>query len=186
MAIKGYESWVEGTPVIWGEDSGAGTYGTVTHTLDIDALAAGSGRQGDYADLGTIPPPYVAVQIIADVGSTAPTAGTTLDVFLGWSGSTSFFPGGLTGTAGAWPSDGNESEWANQVGSPAATLRATNDASVIQVGDIHIVRVKGRYVAPALVNNFGNSAALKNETTNSDNDTRVIMTPLYPTFVDAI
>jgi hypothetical protein len=88
---------------------------------------------------------------------------------------TSRYPGGTTGSDGAWPSDGNEDEWAKQLGAPVISLAASNDANTIQVSNAVIWRPAGRYVVPVVDNNW--DQAVRDEATATNNDSRVIMVP---------
>lgn len=168
---------VPGTPLIWGEDGGSG----VTHTLALDALADGAGRMGDVADLGASWDAEYAVMLVVETG-TAPTAGNRVDLYLPCTHSTSYYPGGVTGTDGAWPADSSEDEWALQLGAPVVSLIATNDGNVTQVQAPVIWRPSGRYVVPVVDNNLGQ--ALRDQATASDNTSRVILVPLVAQVVD--
>lgn len=166
-----------GTAIVWGEASSTTVCGayTTTKTLSLDALADGSARMGAYHDLGADAPPLLEVMASVETG-TAPTAGNRVDVYLVFSNNTSNWPGGVSGSDGAWPSDGNEDEWAVQLGSPALSIIATNDGNTIQIQQPVIVKVKGRYVTVVYDNNLGQG--VRNETTNSDNGSGVVAWPL--------
>lgn len=174
MALPDYFKIGQGTAVIWGE-SGAttGSLGTQTKVLSIDALAAGSAYMGVYADLGALwDEDHILITAIET--GTAPTAGGMVDVYLAYSTDGSKWPGGVTGADGAWPADGNEDEWAKQLGLPYS-LVATNDGNVLQISNAFIVRPKARYVTVVVDNNM--DQAIRNQTTNSDNLSRVLLMP---------
>lgn len=169
-ALPDYAKIEPGTAVVWGEAGAAG----VTLTMTVDALASGSARMGAVADLGAQYDPEHAV-ILAVESGTAPTAGGTIDLYMPSTHSTSYYPGGVTGSDGAWPSDGNEDEWALQLGLPVSLLKATNDGNVVQVQGGVIYTAPARYNVAVLDNNW--SQAIRDEATATNNDTRIIMVP---------
>lgn len=170
MALPDYFKRELGTAIIWGEAGASG----VTHTLSFDALAAGSARIGAVADLGTPFEDEYLVMLIIESG-TAPTAGGTVDLYLACSDSTSRYPGGLTGSDAAWPGDGDEDQWAKQLGPPVVQLVATNDGNTVQIQNAVIWRPAGRYVVPVVDNNM--DQAVRDEATATDNDSRIILVP---------
>ena len=170
MALPDYFKVEAGTAVIWGEAGAAG----VTLTLTLNALADGSARMGAVADLGATWDEEYMVMLVVETG-TAPTAGNRVDLYLPTTHSTSFYPGGVTGSDAAWPADGNEDEWALQLGAPVTSLMATNDADTVQKQAPVIWRPAGRYVVPVVDNNLGQ--AIRNEGTATNNDSRVILVP---------
>jgi hypothetical protein len=62
-----------------------------------------------------------------------------------------------------------------QAGPPVATLVATNDGNTVLIQNQSIWRPRGRYVVPIVDNNLGQ--AFRDETTATDNGSRVILTP---------
>lgn len=170
MALPDYFKTEPGTAVIWGEDGGAG----VTLTLALDALADGAARMGDVADLGAAWDEEYMVMLVVETG-TAPTAGLRVDLYLPCTHSASYYPGGVTGTDGAWPADGAEDEWALQLGAPVVSLIATNDGNVTQVQAPVIWRPAARYVVPVVDNNLGQ--AFRDQAAAADNTSRVILVP---------
>lgn len=166
-----------GTPIVWGEASSTTVCGgyTATNTLSLDALADGSARMGAEHDLGTDLPEFLLVMAASETG-TAPTAGNRADVYLAWSMDGTNYPAGVSGSDGGWPSDGNEDEWAAQLGSPVVSVVATNDGNTVQIQNAVLAPVKGRYVAPVYDVNLGQ--ALRNETTNSDNASGIVAWPV--------
>lgn len=129
---------------------------------------------GAVADLGAQFDEEYMVMLVIETG-TAPTAGNRVDLYLPCTHSTSFYPGGVTGSDGAWPADGAEDEWALQLGAPVVSLIATNDADTVQVQAPVIWRPAGRYVVPVVDNNLGQ--AIRDEATATNNDSRVILVP---------
>lgn len=178
MALPDYFKVEPGTAVIWGEAGASG----VTNTLSLDALANGSARMGAVKDLGTEWDQDYMVMMAIETG-TAPVAGNTFELYLACTHSTSYYPGGVTGSDGAWPSDGNEDEWRPQLGAPVVVLVVTNDANVLQVQQPVIWRPAGRYVVPVVDNNSGQ--AIRDEVTATNNDSRVILVPLRSLIQDA-
>lgn len=171
MALPDYIYQSQGTAIVWGEAGASG----VTNTLSLDALANGSARMGASVDLGSNWRREYLVILQVETG-TAPTAGLTVELYLASSHDNSTWPGGVTGSDGAWPADGNEDEWSPQLGNPVSTLVATNDGNVIQTQNAMLWRATGRYVAPVVDNNLGQ--AFRDETTATDNGSRVILIPL--------
>lgn len=169
MALPDYFKIEPGTSIVLGDD-GTG----VTHTLSMDALADGTARMSDVIDLGAQFDEEYTV-IVSIMTGTAPTAGGRYDLYLACTHSTSYYPAGLTGTDGAWPGDSNEDEWALQLGAPACSLIVTNDGNTQQTQGGVIWRPAGRYVVAVLDNNSGQ--AVRDYTPNSDNPSRVILTP---------
>lgn len=170
MALPDYFKVEPGTAVVWGEAGASG----VTNTLSFDALASGSARMGAVKDLGSSWDEEYMVMLVIETG-TAPTAGGRVDLYLPTTHSTSYYPGGVSGSDGAWPSDGNEDEWAPQLGAPVTSLIATTDANTVQKQAAVIWRPAGRYVVPVVDNNM--DQAIRDETTATDNDSRVIIVP---------
>ena len=177
MALPDTIKTVPGTPVIWGEAGASG----VTLTLSLDALADATARMGAVADLGASWDMDYSVMLVIETG-TAPAAGTRVDLYLPCTHSTSYYPGGVTGSDGAWPADSNEDEWALQLGAPACSLLATNDGNVTQVQAAALWRPSGRYVVPVVDNNLGQ--AFRDQATASNNTSRVILIPLAVQVVD--
>ena len=172
MALPDYLKSEHGTAVIWGEAGASG----VTNTLSFDALAAGSARMGASADLGATWDQDYFVMLVIETG-TAPTAGTsTVDLYLACSYDNSNWPAGVTGSDAAWPSDGNEDEWAKQLGLPVVQLVATNDANTVQRQQPVLWRPTGRYVAPVVDNNM--DQAVRDEATAANNDSRIYLVPV--------
>lgn len=166
-----------GTAIVWGEAGASG----VTHTLSLDALADGAARMGAVADLGASWDVWYSVMLVVETG-TQPTAGNSVQLYLPCTHSTSYYPGGVTGSDGAWPSDSNEDEWAKQLGAPVVSLIVTADANTVQVQAPVLWRPRGRYVVPVVDNNIG--LAFRDETTATDNGSRVILVPLIESITD--
>lgn len=167
----------QGTPIVFGEAGASG----VTKTLSLDGLAAGSARMSASFDLGADVPDEVIVEARMESGS-APTAGGAIDVYIAWSSDNSNWPGGVTGSDGAWPSDGNEDEWAKQLGPPVLSVIASNDGTTIQRQGPRRIPAKARYGVVVVDNNW--DQALRDETTATDNDSRVVITPFDTVAVD--
>lgn len=177
MALPDTFKVVPGTPIIWGEAGAPG----VTHTLSLDALADGTARMGAVADLGASWDMDYSVMLVVETG-TAPAAGVRVDLYLPCTHSASYYPGGVTGSDGAWPADSNEDEWALQLGAPACSLIATADGNVTQVQAPVIWRPSGRYVVPVVDNNLGQT--IRDQATAANNTSRVILVPLAVQVVD--
>jgi hypothetical protein len=170
MALPDYFKIEPGTAIIWGQPSATG----VTKDLTLDALADGTAREGVYADLGAQFDEEYSVQLIIETG-TAPAAGARADLYLVCADATTRFPAGLTGADAAWPGDSSEDEWCAQLGAPVISLIATADANTIQRTPAIIWRPAARYVCCVVDNNLGQ--AIRDETTATDNDSRVVLVP---------
>ena len=170
MAVLGYFGTTTSTSVIWGQPSATG----VTKNMTLDALASLAARMGVYADLGATWEQSYAVQIVVETG-TAPTAGKQVTLWFACSMDGSTWPGGVDGTDAAYRA-GDELEWAAQLGPQAAALTVTADGNTVQRGNYSIWYPSGRYVAPVLYN--GMNQAFRDETTGTDNDSRIILVPL--------
>jgi len=169
MALPDYVEITQGTAVVWGEAGASG----VTATLSLDALANGAARQGASVDLGANFADEYIVELRVETG-TAPTAGNTVELYLLSSTDNTNWPAKVTGSDGAYTlgtSDAN----LRQAGPPVATLIATNDGNTVLIQNQSIWRPHGRYVVPIVDNNLGQ--AFRDETTATDNGSRVILTP---------
>lgn len=176
MALPDQFILTQGTSVIWGEAGASG----VTNTLSFDALADGAGRMGAEADLGANFNRLYRVELWIETG-TAPTAGNTVDLYMATSYDGTNYPGGVSGADGAWPADGNEDEWAKQL-EFVGSFVATNDGNTVGLQAAWIWHAKGRYVAPVVDNNLGQ--AIRDETTATDNGSRIVLTPLDDKVID--
>lgn len=177
MALPDYLAGSHGTAVIWGEAGASG----VTKTLTFEALAAGSARMGASADLGATWDQDYYVQLVVESG-TAPTAGGTVDLYLACSYDNSTWPAGVSGSDGAWPADGNEDEWAKQLGLPVCQLVATNDGNTVQIQQPVLWRPTARYVTTVVDNNM--DQAVRDEATATNNDSRIYLVPVRSSVVD--
>jgi hypothetical protein len=169
MALPDYVEIAQGTAIVWGEAGASG----VTATLSLDALANGAARQGASVDLGANFADEYIVELRVETG-TAPTAGNTVELYLISSTDNTNWPAKATGSDGAYTlgtSDAN----LRQAGPPVATLVATNDGNTVLIQNQSIWRPRGRYVSPIVDNNLGQ--AFRDETTATDNGSRVILTP---------
>jgi hypothetical protein len=170
MAVLDYYRVTQGTAIVWGEAGASG----VTHTLSVDGLANGSARQGASVDLGANWARRYAVYLEVETG-TAPTAGNTVDAYLICSRNNTDWPAKVTGSDGSYTlgtSDAN----LRQAGPPVVALIATADGNtVLRQGPV-IWEPQGRYVTCIVDNNLGQ--AFRDETTATDNGTRLILVPL--------
>jgi hypothetical protein len=169
MALPDYVEITQGTAIVWGEAGASG----VTATLSLDGLASGAARQGASVDLGANFADEYIVELRVETG-TAPTAGNTAELYLLSSTDNSNWPAKVTGSDAAYTlgtSDAN----LRQAGPPVVTLVATNDGNTVLIQNQSIWRPRGRYVSPIVDNNLG--VAFRDETTATDNGSRVILTP---------
>lgn len=179
MALPDFFKVELGTPVVWGEAGATGISLSVTKTLSLDALADAAGRMGASADLGAQWDRDYLVQLIVETG-TAPTAGNTVELYLAWSHDNTNWPGKVTGSDAAYPSTVANNK--KQLGNPAAILVATGDTNTVLRQQPQVIRALARYVAPVVVNLLGQ--AIRDETTATDNDSRVVLTPLISRIQD--
>ena len=178
MALPDYIEVTQGTAIIWGESGASG----VTAVCSLDALANGAARQGASVDLGANFADEYLVYFSVETG-TAPAAGTTAEAYLVSSYDNTLWPAKVTGSNGSYTlgtSDAN----LRQVGSPVVSLVATNDGNTILTQVPSVWYPRGRYVSPIADNNLGQ--AVRNETTATDNGSRLIVVPMYPAIVDAL
>lgn len=169
MALPDYIEVTQGTAIIWGESGASG----VTAVCSLDALANGAARQGASVDLGANFADEYLVYFQVETG-TAPTAGTTAEAYLLSSYDNSTWPAKVTGSDGAYTlgtSDAN----LRQAGPPVVSLVATADSNTVLTQAPAIWRPRGRYVACIIDNNLGQ--AFRDETTASDNGSRLILVP---------
>lgn len=177
MALPDTIKTVPGTSIVWGEAGASG----VTHTLSFDALADGTARMGAVADLGASWDMEYSVMLAIETGTAPAATGVTVDLFFAVTHSASYYPGGVTGSDGAWPGDSNEDEWAKQL-EYVMSLVATADGNTTQVQAPRIWRPSGRYVVPVVDNNLGQ--AIRDQATAANNTSRVILIPLVVTVTD--
>lgn len=169
MALPDYIEVTQGTPIIWGEAGASG----VTHTLTFEGLANGAARMGAAADLGANYADEYLVYFSIETG-TAPTAGNTVELYLVCSYNNTLWPAKVTGSDAAYTlgtSDAN----LKQAGKPVVSLIATADSNTVMTQDPVIWRPRGRYVVPIADNNLGQN--VRDETTSTDNDSRIILIP---------
>jgi len=176
MALPDSFKLEQGTAIVWGQPSASG----VTANLSLNALADGAARMGASVDLGANWDRDYALYIVSETG-TAPTAGLTHDIYFAHSRNNTDWPGGVTGSDAAYTlgtSDAN----LRQIGQPAGSLIVTNSANAVLRQNAIIFRPIAQYVAPIWDNNSGQ--ALRNETTATDNDSRIILVPLIDEVID--
>lgn len=176
MAPPDYIVRSQGTAIIWGESGASG----VTATLSFDGLANGSARMGAAVDLGSNFEDEYYLYVSIETG-TAPTAGTTFDVYLVYSHDNSVWPAKVSGSDASYTlgtSDAN----LKQAGAPAICLIATADANTVLTQSGVIVRPKARYVVPIADNNLGQ--AVRDETTATDNGSRIYFIPRSLVVID--
>jgi len=169
MALPDYVEITQGTAIVWGEAGASG----VTATLSLDGLASGAARQGASVDLGANFADEYIVELRVETG-TAPTAGNEVNLYLLSSTDNSNWPAKVTGSDAAYTLGTNDANL-RQAGPPVVTLVATNDGNTVLIQNQSIWRPRGRYVSPIVDNNLGQ--AFRDETTATDNGSRVILTP---------
>jgi hypothetical protein len=179
MALPDKIKQALGTPVIWGQTGATGISLTVTNSLSLDALANDAGRMGAAVDLGALWDRWHLIQLIIETG-TAPTAGNVVELYLAWSHNNTTWPGKVTGSDAAYPATVANNK--KQLGNPASILVATADGTTVLYQQPEIIRAKARYVTPVVVNLLGQ--AVRDETTATDNDSRVVLTPIITSIED--
>lgn len=161
-----------GTPIIWGQPSAAG----VTKNMTLDALANNAGRMGVYADLGANFVEEYSVMVVVETG-TAPAAGALVEVYFATTDDTSRWPGTVDGTDAAYTIANKF-----QLGPPITGLYALAAGNTIMRQSPVIWRPSCRYVAPVIINLLGQ--AFRDETTATDNDSRIILVPRAYNMID--
>lgn len=185
MALPDSAKYVRGTTLVF---SNSGEYvptvvaGAPTGTdadIDLGALATGGvARQSVKMDLGSANLDMLYEMTAYIEWHTAPTAGGTVDFYVGWSDSTTPAnnnPGGLDGTDSIYQGYGADTASGTEglkqlefVGSLVATADLT-----VQVAPIGMIAPKAQYVALVVVNNTDQNIA------NTDAiETAVGLTPL--------
>jgi hypothetical protein len=157
------------TPIVWGPSGGTG----VTKVISVNALANTAAQQGEFVDLGANVPPWLAVHLFVETG-TAPTAGGTADLYLGWSHDGTRFPAKLTGSDGSY-TRGTSDANLRQLGGRLFSLVATNDLETRLYQQPWWIQPTARYLAPLLINNF--SVAFRNRSPANGNLTRIEIVP---------
>ena len=184
MALPDFAGTVQGTAIVWGESGATG----VTKVLSFNNLANGAAQQGASADLALsvggilLLPEFCWVYLSIETG-TAPAASTSFEAYLVSSYDNTLWPAKVTGSNGSYTlgtSDAN----LRQAGPPVVSLVATADGSTVLTQVPSVWYPKGRYVAPIADNNLGQ--AVRNETTATNNDSRLVIVPVYPAIVDAL
>jgi hypothetical protein len=184
MALPDFSGTVQGTAIVWGQPGATG----VTRELSFNNLANGSAQQGQSADLALsvgnifLLPEFCLVYLSIETG-TAPTAGLTVEAYLVSSYNNTLWPAKVTGSDGAYTL-GTLDANLRQAPRPVVTLIATPDGNTVLTQDPSVWYPRGRYVAPIVDNNLGQ--AIRNETTPIDNDSRLIVVPIYPAIVDTL
>lgn len=184
MALPDFAGTVQGTAIVWGESGATG----VTKVLSFNNLANGAAQQGASADLALsvggilLLPEFCWVYLSIETG-TAPAASTSFEAYLVSSHDNTLWPAKVTGSNGSYTlgtSDAN----LRQAGPPVVSLVATADGSTVITQVPSVWYPRGRYVSPIADNNLGQ--AVRNETTATNNDSRLVIVPVYPAIVDAL
>lgn len=172
MALPNYFGVVPGTAVILG-DASATTNFAVTKTLTLNALASGAARMSDYINFGEDWTEEWACAVLIETG-TAPTAGTTVDVHIGYSTLNNLFPGGCTGSDGVFQS-GNEAAFLKRLGRPINQFIATASTNTLGFQNFRFFRPMAQYGVVVAYNQLGQ--AIRNQGTASNNLSRIILCP---------
>ena len=179
MALPDFFKVALGTPVIWGEAGATGISLTVTNTLSLDNLLNAAGRMGASVDLGADWDGDYLAQLIFETG-TAPTAGLSVELYFAWSHDNTNWPGKVTGSDAAYPATVAANKL--QLGLPAGLLIATADANTVLRQSPNVIQAKARYVCPVTINLLGVGG--RNEGTATNNDSRVVLTPLISKVIE--
>lgn len=166
----------QGTAIVWGTSGGAG----VTNNINLDALASGAAREGAAVDLGATFSEWWSLWVWMETG-TAPTADTSVDVWLNWSHDNSNWSGGGTGVDQGFTIGTNDANLRLVGrGSQSGNVLVTATANTLFKAGPFPVRAMAQYVSPIVVNRMNQS--LRDVVTSSDAASRVILVPLIPTF----
>lgn len=168
----------QGTEIVWGTSGGAGI--TSGKNILLDNLASGAAREGVYADLGATFSEWYRLWIVIETG-TAPAAERQIDVHLNWSYDGTNWSGGGTGTDAAFTLGTNDVNLRNINGGSISGLLQPGAAgnTTFRSGPFDVL-ARGRYVSPIVVNRM--DVAIRNQTTDSDNTSRIILVPFTPQF----
>jgi hypothetical protein len=165
-----YSDLTPGTAITWTNTGG-------TKALNAKALTNTSIRQGDKsASLidGTKGMPEVLRIVVETKVQSAPTAGTTLDLHVGFSASLTAGtgnPGGLTGADGTGPNV--DVLTAGQVAFVGSVVMSNNLGTGVQRGPVFEIVPRAEYMIPVLYNQTGQT------TSNVDGETVITVTPWY-------
>jgi len=153
----------QGTPKTWQASGGDAK-------VDLAGLANGAGVRGGVIDLGATFAKKYLMTVEIELAA-APTAGTTIEIYLARSHDGATWPGGAYGEEGPYK-PGEVAEWKKQFGTPDGILTVTADGSATVQTQTFTVYPNARYVSLVVVNAAGQ--AVKSDGTNQ----RVTLTPL--------
>lgn len=166
----------QGTAIVWGTSGGSG----VTNNILLDALASNAAREGAAVDLGATFAEWWSLYVWMETG-TAPTADTSVDVWLNWSYDNTNWSGGGTGTDASFTIGTNDANLRLVGrGSQSGNVLVTATGNTLFKAGPFPVRAMSQYVSPIVVNRM--NQGLRDHATASDNASRVILVPLIPTF----
>lgn len=143
--------------VVWADTTDFSVTGvTRTDQIDLTGLSSGAFRQGAKADLGSLPADQYVLEIAVEYGASAPTAGSTVEVYLAWSDNATaatLNPAGTSGSDAAYT--GYSSDASDAI--KQAELVGVMPLSAVGAGTVQrmvlgLVDTKKRYVNPVIRN----------------------------------
>lgn len=157
-----------GTPILWADatdwvDDNHG-WGADTDQLDLTGVLAAAARQGASADFlieasASRHAPLYVMRAAVEIASLA-ASGEVIDYYLAYSDDDATFPGGVSGTDGAYTGTSGDSLDDSLVQlTYIGSLRTTADnTTAVQIQTIGYFIPEARYAAPVVVN--GSAGAL--------------------------
>jgi hypothetical protein len=144
------------TPLLLADSSYTGSLGTRTDQINCGGLTAGSARQSDKFDFGaSFDGEYVLAVSIE--WASAPAAGETVDIYLGYSHSGvagTANPGGLSGADSAYGGySANQADALKQLVYAGSMVATTNATATVQIDtNVSTFVPRDRYASLVVVN----------------------------------
>lgn len=167
MALPDYPTLVAGAPVVWAPSGG-------DQTLTLTSLANGAAREGPKVDFasGTYGLPEALLIRLETAVASAATAGTTIEVYLGFSTSTTAGTDNPANLSGTDASLSNPDELKYQA--VLAGVLVLSNAMGTSVQKTYLwARPLARAVIPLVINKSGQALS------STASDHKLVITPYY-------